>query len=249
VRSALRSATAAVTFLTAAPLGRRIQVGEDDLRRGAVLFPVIGALVGAMAGLVSWGATFALPPLVAAVLGVAVGVLVTAALHVDGLADVADGIGAVLAGRDPSAAMRDPRLGTFGGAALTLDLILKTSVLTSLLAGPRFPLELLAAAALARVAPLVLGMALPYIGPASGSGRWTNRVGPGTLLAATAIASAVGVGSIGPAFLAMLAVGALVTALLGRWSAVHLGGVTGDVFGASAELTETLALTAALALR
>jgi cobalamin synthase len=47
----------------------------------------------------------------------------------------------------------------------------------------------------------------------------------------------------------MLGTGALVTALLGRWSAVHLGGVTGDVFGASAELTETLALTAALAIR
>jgi adenosylcobinamide-GDP ribazoletransferase len=245
----MRSAVAAMTFLTAVPIGRRVEVGERNLRAGAVAFPIVGALVGALAGVVSWGATFALPPLVAAVLGVTVGVLVTAALHVDGLADVADGMGAALAGRDPSAAMRDPRLGTFGGAALALDLILKTSVLMSLVADQRFPLELLAGGALARVAPLGLAMALPYISPDGGSGRWTRGVGPGVVLAATAIASAVGIATIGPVFLAMLGTGALVTGLLGRWSAVHLGGVTGDVFGASAELTETLALTAALAIR
>lgn len=238
-----------MTFLTAVPIGRRVEVGERDLRAGAVAFPIVGGLVGALAGVVSWGATFALPPLVAAVLGVAVGVLVTAALHVDGLADVADGMGAALAGRDPLSALRDPRLGTFGGAALALDLILKTSVLTSLVAGPRFPLELLAAGVLARVTPLALAMALPYIRPDGGSGGWTRGVGPGVLLGAMAIASAVGIATIGPVFLAMLGTGALVTALLGRWSAVHLGGVTGDVFGASAELTETLALTVALAIR
>jgi adenosylcobinamide-GDP ribazoletransferase len=244
----MRSAVAAVTFLTAIPIGRRIQVGERDLRTGAVLFPIIGASIGALAGLVSWGATFVLPPLVAAVLGVAVGVLVTAGLHVDGLADVADGMGAALAGRDPSAAMRDPRLGTFGGAALVLDLILKTSVLMALLPGPRFPLELLAAGALARVAPLALAAALPYSTPEGGSGRWTRGVGLGGVVAAAAIASAVGIATVGPMFLAMLGAGALVTVLMGRWSAVHLGGVTGDVFGASAELTETLALTTALAI-
>lgn len=248
MRNGLRSAVAAVTFLTTVPIGRRIEVGEHDLRTGAVLFPIVGALVGAFAGVVSWGATFVVPPLVAAVLGIAAGVLVTAALHIDGLADVADGMGAALAGRDPRAAMRDPRLGTFGGAALVLDLVLKTSVLMALVPGPRFPLEILAASALGRVAPLALAAALSHVSPERSS-RWTRGVGPGVVLTATAIASAVGIATVGPVFLAMLGTGALVTALLGRWSAVHLGGVTGDVFGASAELTETLALTAALAIR
>jgi adenosylcobinamide-GDP ribazoletransferase len=245
----MRFAVAAVTFLTAVPIGRRVGIGEHDLRTGAVLFPIVGALVGAFAGVVSWGATFVVPPLVAAVLGIATGVLVTAALHLDGLADVADGMGAALAARDPWAAMRDPRLGTFGGAALVLDLVLKTSVLMALVAGPRFPLELLAASALARVTPLALAATLPYSSPEGSSGGWTRGVGLGILLAATAIASAIGIVAVGPVFLAMLGVGALVTMLMGRWSAGHLGGVTGDVFGASAELTETLALTAALAIR
>jgi len=158
-------------------------------------------------------------------------------------------MGAALAGRDPRAAMRDPRLGTFGGAALVLDLVLKTSVLMALVPGPRFPIELLAAGALGRVAPLALAAALPYVSPERSSSRWTRGVGPGVVLAAAAIACAVGIATVGPVFPAMLGTGALVTALVGRWSAVHLGGVTGDVFGASAELTETLALTAALAIR
>jgi adenosylcobinamide-GDP ribazoletransferase len=99
------------------------------------------------------------------------------------------------------------------------------------------------------VTPLALAATLPYSSPEGSSGGWTRGVGLGILLAATAIASAIGIVAVGPVFLAMLGVGALVTMLMGRWSAGHLGGVTGDVFGASAELTETLALTAALAIR
>lgn len=249
MRRGVRSAAAAVTFLTAVPIGRRTPLEGRDLAGGAVLFPVVGALVGGLVASVAWGASFLLPPLVAAVLGVASGVLVTGALHLDGLADVADAIGAALTGRDPSSVMRDPRLGTFGVAAVVLDLTLKIAVLSALIAGERFPVEAVAASALARVAPLGLAAALPYVGPAGGSGAWTSRVGLGVGLLGLAIASAVGLPAVGLAFGAMVAAGALATALVGRWSAVRLGGVTGDVLGSSAELTETLALTAALALR
>ena len=73
-----------------------------------------------------------LPTFAAAILGVASGVAATAALHLDGLGDVADGIGASLGGREPREAMRDPRLGTFGIAAVALDLLLKASLLSAL---------------------------------------------------------------------------------------------------------------------
>jgi adenosylcobinamide-GDP ribazoletransferase len=147
VRDGAKPAIAAIAFLTALPVGRRRVIGERDLRAGVVLFPLVGALVGALMAVVAWGAASILPSFPSAVLGVAAGVAVTGAMHLDGLADTADGVGAALGGRDPSVGMKDPRLGTFGGAALVLDLLLKTSVLAVLVVGGRFPGEAIAAAA------------------------------------------------------------------------------------------------------
>jgi adenosylcobinamide-GDP ribazoletransferase len=249
VRDGLRSAVAAVTFLTAVPIGRRTAVDGRDLRGGLVLFPAVGALVGALMAVVAWVAALALPPFPAAALSVAAGVFVTAAMHLDGLADTADGLGAALRGGDPSTAMHDPRLGVSGGAATALDLLLKVSVLSALVAGPRFPVEAIAAGALGRAAAIALMTALPYAGPGSGTGGWTRDMALGPCLIGVASASVLGVLTIGPAFGAMAAAGLVVSAIVGRWSRRHLGGVTGDTLGAAAELTETFALTAALALR
>ena len=240
---------AAVTFLTAIPLGRSSEVGVRDLRRGLALFPVVGALVGALTAAVAWGAALVVPSFPAAVLGVAAGVIVTAAMHLDGLADTADGMGAALAGRDPSAVMHDPRLGTFGGAALTLDLLLKVSVLSALVAGPRFPLEAIAAGALARAVAIALVIVFPYAGTTAGVGAWTRGIGLGPTLVGISIASAIGILTVGWAFGVMAAAGLASAAVVGRWSSRRLGGVTGDTLGAAAELTETLALTACLAVR
>ena len=132
MRERTRPLLAALSFLTAVPVGRGTVLGTPDLRRGAVLFPVVGGAVGAFVTTIVWGAAHLVPPFAAAVLGVAGGVAATAALHLDGLGDVADGVGASLGGRDPADAMRDPRLGTFGVAAVALDLLLKATVLSSL---------------------------------------------------------------------------------------------------------------------
>jgi adenosylcobinamide-GDP ribazoletransferase len=249
VRDGLRSAIAAVTFLTAIPLGRSTEVGARDLRGGLVLFPAVGALIGALTAAAAWAAALVIPSFPAAVLGVAAGVLVTAAMHLDGLADTADGVGAALAGRDPAEVMHDPRLGTFGGGALTLDLLLKVSVLSALVAGPRFPVEAIAASALGRASAIALIAALPYAGTESGAGEWTRSVTLRRCFMGIVVASAIGILAAGWAFGAMAPTCVVVSAAVGRWSSRRLGGVTGDTLGAAAELTETLALTAALAVR
>jgi adenosylcobinamide-GDP ribazoletransferase len=239
---------AAVGFLTVVPIGGRAGVVDGDrLRRGSVLFPVIGAAVGALTCLIAWAAAFVLPPFPSAVLGVGAGVLITGALHLDGLADTADGIGASLAGGDPSTVMHDPRLGVFGGAALLLDLSLRIAVLSALVAGPRFPVEAIAAGALGRAAAVALLAATPYAGGSEGTGAWTRGVGVGRGLIAVLAAAVIGLAVVGPAFGAMAIAAATASALIRRWSRRRLGGMTGDTLGASAELSETLALTVALA--
>jgi adenosylcobinamide-GDP ribazoletransferase len=245
VRSGVRSVFAAVTFLTAIPIGRRAAVAPRHLESGALLFPLVGAGVGALIAAAAWGASLAFPPMAAGVIGVASGVLVTGALHLDGLADVADGVGAALSGGDPAEAMRDPRLGVFGGIALVLDLVLKISVVTALAEDGTFPTEIVAAGAVARVAPIALAAALPYVGPGQ---IWTRAIGWRTCVGASLLTVAIGVVAAGAAFPPMVIVAAAGTAIVGRWATVRLGGTTGDVFGAGVELSETLALAAALAL-
>jgi adenosylcobinamide-GDP ribazoletransferase len=245
VRDGVRSVVAAVTFLTAVPLGRRAAIAPRHLEKGAVLFPIVGALVGLLVASTAWAASLAFPPMVAGVVGVTCAVLATGALHLDGLADVADGVGASLSGGEPADAMRDPRLGVFGVTVLVLVLLLKVSVVGALVASGTFPAEAIGAGALARVAPLALASALRYVGPHH---AWTRRVSLRTCLAASILATAIGVGTSGAAFAAMVLASAVATALLGRWAAIRLGGTTGDVFGAAAELSETLSLTVALGL-
>jgi adenosylcobinamide-GDP ribazoletransferase len=246
MRERTRPVVAALSFLTAVPVARGTRLGERDLRRGVVLFPVVGAAVGALVALVAWGAAQVLPAFPAAIIGVASGVAVTAALHLDGLGDVADGIGASFGGRVPLEAMRDPRLGTFGIAAVALDLLLKSSLLAALVVDG-FPWEVVAVGAVSRCAPLALAWRLPYVG--AGAGGWADRMSGTQTLAAFAIALAIGIPTAGFAVLGIALAAAVVAIAVGWWSSRRLGGVTGDVFGAAVELGETIALVAVVATR
>src|SRR6478736_1463935 len=97
----MRAASAALAFLTRIPIGRWVALGPDDIGRGVVFFPLVGAGVGP------------LPALAAGGLGVAVALVLTGALHLDGLADTADAFGA--ADRERALEiMRDSRTGSFG---------------------------------------------------------------------------------------------------------------------------------------
>jgi len=246
VRDPLRPAVAALSFLTAAPVGRRDPVTEQELRRGVVFFPVVGALVGALTGVVAWGAVLVLPAPVAAILGVAAGIGATGALHLDGLADTMDGVGASLAGDDPTPAMADPRLGTWGGAALVFDLLLKVSVISSLVATDGFPWEVVAAGTLGRMSIVALALAVPYAGPEHGAGGWTRGLDRPRCLVAVGIGVAICVVTAGSRSVAMILAAAAVSVPVAVWSSRHVGGMRGDSFGAAAESSETFALAASL---
>jgi adenosylcobinamide-GDP ribazoletransferase len=241
-----RPVLAALSFLTAVPVGRRVELGERDLRSGAALFPAVGGAIGALVAVVAWGSVQVLPAFAAAALGVASGVAATAALHLDGLGDVADGVGASLAGGDPREAMRDPRLGTFGIAAISVDLLLKVSLLSALLV-TGFPWPVVAAGALPRVAPVAMAWRLPYAG--GGTGTWTNHIGSAPVVLASVVAIAIAIPSAGMSTLGMVPSVAICATVVGWWSTQRLGGITGDGIGAAIELGETLAIAVAVAVR
>jgi adenosylcobinamide-GDP ribazoletransferase len=107
-----RAAAAAVAFLTRVPVGRWIALDGADVARGAALFPVVGAGVGALGGLVAAGLERSSPPFVAGAVGIAACALVTGALHLDALADTADALGGVDRAR-ALLIMRDPGGGLY----------------------------------------------------------------------------------------------------------------------------------------
>jgi adenosylcobinamide-GDP ribazoletransferase len=232
---AVRSLLAAVGFLTRIPVG-----GRHDVATGIALFPVVGAAVGAAVGGTAYGLASVVPPLAAAAIALALGALVTGALHLDGLADSADALGT--RSREAAlAVMRDHATGAYGTIALVLDLLAKAAALAALAGRSRVVLEALAAGALSRAVPVVLGLALPGV-RADGAGA-AFRVTPAAACIAVALAAAATV----PVDPVLLAVAAGVALVLGAWTRHRLGGRTGDTLGAATELAETAALVAAAA--
>jgi adenosylcobinamide-GDP ribazoletransferase len=244
---AVSAALAAVAFLTRLPVGR-VALGREDVARGAVLFPLVGAGIGALVGLVAAESDARLTPFLAAALAVALEAVVTGAIHLDGLADTADGLGAPTRER-ALAIMREGTVGAFGVVAVALDLLLKTAAVAAI-AGGRDPVLALAATfALGRAAPLALAALFPYARPEGGAGAaLAGGAGRAWLAAGVVLGVGLALVAVGPRALLLVAGAAAGTAALAG-VARRLGGVTGDVLGAAAELATTLALVGAAASR
>ena len=113
-----------LVFMTRIPL--RLGNTDRSLAQAAALMPLVGVIVG-LAGAVALFAaqSLGLPPLSAAAIGVLATILLTGALHEDGLADVADGFGGGLGKARKLEIMRDSRIGSYGVIAIGLSLVLR----------------------------------------------------------------------------------------------------------------------------
>lgn len=246
---AVRALAAAVTFLTVLPVARRVALDGADVARGSVLFPVVGAGIGALGGGLAWALGGHVPPLLAAVVGVAAGAAVTGALHLDGLADCADGFG----GRtieDRLRIMRDHTIGTYGATALLLDLLVRVAALAALAGSVDALLVGAAAGGIGRAGGPILAATLPYARTTPGAGEALSaHPSRGRAVAATVLGAVVAFAFVGLDAWAVVVVTALVVPLAGRSARNRLGGVTGDVMGATAELVEIGSLTLLVALR
>ena len=250
----------AVSLFTTIPAGVNEMLDDEVAARAILWLPAIGLLAGgAGAGvLLAAGRLNATGPgrLLGAALALAVIGILTGGLHLDGLADTADGLGS----RRPAAAaldiMRRPDIGPMGVGALVFVLLVQVSALAAV---PRPPL---AAAALVlgevtgRVS-VVLATAAPAARPggfgALVAGRTTAAERALTVAALACAVAAAGLTAAGGPALAVRGLIAALAGLLTGWllqRTAHrrLGGLTGDVFGAILQVSATAVLvTAALA--
>jgi adenosylcobinamide-GDP ribazoletransferase len=222
----------ALAFLT--PLGR----GEPPTATTFDWFPVAGALIGLAVGGVWWAAGEVWPPLVAAGVAVAADLALAGLLHVDGVADSADGLLPHLPRERRLAVMAAPDVGAYGVAALVAVLLLRFAALGSV---PPEPLVVGGLWCASRTAMAAGARALPYAGgglAAAFLGRSPVPVAVGGAVLALVLA-VTGDGWAGAAAVAVVAVGAAVVLAA---SMRRLGGFTGDVLGAAGVVGETLGL-------
>ncbi|WP_036260570.1 adenosylcobinamide-GDP ribazoletransferase [Methylocapsa aurea] len=213
--------------------------------RAVRMIPAAGALLGALAaGVLAMAASIGLPPLIAAPLAIGALLLLSGALHEDGLADCADGFGGGSSAERKLEIMRDSRIGAFGALALALALYLRVASLT-VMAGHKLALAgavLIGAAALSRAAALIPQALLP---PArnDGAGFCAGKPEPEALAAAaclailfalTPIIAGAGLGKALAGAAAGIGAALAFTALAKR----QIGGQTGDVAGGAQQLSE-----------
>lgn len=236
----LRAFRVAVTFLTIVPVGGAgVEPGD---RLGRAYFPAVGALVGLAAGIVFMVVSVLIGPLVAPVAAVATGAVITGGLHLDGLADSADGLLGGGNRKQRLEIMRDPRLGSFGAIALVLVLLGDVAALSEMtpiraLAG------LIAAGALSRLAMLAVVTLVPYARP-DGLGLMAQGEHGARDIAVGALFSVIACAPGGARALVALPVVAMTTALVVALARRRIGGATGDVYGACAEVGQLAALLA-----
>jgi adenosylcobinamide-GDP ribazoletransferase len=236
----IRAFFSAIAFLTLIPIPETLKSRTANAMFAG--YPLAGIIIGALLSVVFFAAGLVFPAAVATVVLVAWSLFLTGAIHLDGLADCAD---AFYGGRDTETILRilkDPRIGTMGGAAIVLSLLARFGAFISL----PFHLALVCLPIMAmfsRSAVVTAMRLLPYV-----------RSDAGILPAR----SSVGRGGLAFAIVALLvslvllpvptAAGLLVLALFWRLSGKKIGGCTGDVLGATIEIGEIVFLLALAAV-
>jgi adenosylcobinamide-GDP ribazoletransferase len=238
------------TLLTAVPIpGDGAARGMPDRRTAAAAMywsPVIGLLLGAAAAgvLLACRAGHS-GPLLAAVLAIALLAALTRGLHLDGLADLADGLGSRQPAGRALEIMKQSDIGPFGVATIVLTVLIQVSALARAEQIGRGPVAVVAAAVTARLAmTLACRRTVPSARPDGLGALVAGTVHPlfGGILVLAALAAAGAFGWIYPAAMAIaLAVSLALTSLAKR----RLGGITGDVLGAIAEVAAAACLLVA----
>ena len=256
-RAGLAPLRAALGLFTILPVKTAPEIGRDDAARAVLWLPVAGLLLAVPAA----GVLFAVQAggdsgprrLLAAALAVGVLALLTGGLHLDGLADTADGLGSRRPREEALAIMRRSDVGPFGVAALLFTVLVQVTALATVAPGWPEAAALAAAAVTGRTAVvLATGPGSPPARPdgfgalVAGATTMRARVTAAVLLLAVTAAAAGTSWGPYPALRAVIAVlaGLCAGELLRRLARRRLGGMTGDVFGALVEVSAAVTLLA-----
>jgi len=237
---------AAVQFLTRMPVPSQ-PYEADLLARSVKFFPVVGLIVGAGGALLHHLVAPHLPRMVAALVTVVFLVCVTGGLHEDGFADVADAFGGGTNREKILVILRDSRIGSYGGIALIVSLAGRTLLIGSLRLQD-VTCYLIVASVLCRWTALPLSYFLPAARNATRNQESTSADGQGARIARLTTIGSLLAGTIASFVVTVLllrsqAIAPLLASIAISWLTAmyykrRIGGVTGDCFGATIQITE-----------
>lgn len=228
----------ALAFLTILPVGGTLRVPG---RTALLAFPLVGLLVGALWAGLAWSVSLVWNPLVAAGSIVLLDLILTGGLHVDAVADLADGIASRKGPDEAIAVMREPTIGGVGAAALVAALLLRLSLLGLMASQHRF--TSLAAA------PIAGRFAMVWLMSRAGTPTDSSLASALCLAATRGVALAAGLIALTAAWtvanvggVAAVVVGGLLAEVAAAFCRRRFGGVVGDAVGATGFITELGAL-------
>ncbi len=243
----------AIAFLTRIPVPASVHTSVANLRRSGRWFPAVGLLLGSLYAAVAWIAKPHFPALVVAVMLLVLDACLTGALHLDGLADMADGFGGGRTREDVLRIMRDHAIGSYGGVAIVLLLLFKAACLADLLTRRHGLSILFIAPALSRWSIVLLSRFVPYArrgiqdgAPGSGGlSQWFSRFDFLVGTASCVILLLV----FGVEETLALWIGVAITSSFMAGVCLRcIQGITGDTLGANVVITEAVQFAIAVAV-
>ena len=232
---------AALGLLTRLPV---VVDGDRATARGAAAawaYPLVGVVLGViLAAAAALLKAVGLPAGIIAGLLLAMSVILTGAMHEDGLADSADGLWGGWDRARRLEIMKDSRIGVYGVCAIALGLLLRWLALTVVMSLGAYWVALIAVGALSRASIVVLmGAMLPA--RSNGLSRTVGRPAQTTVWLAAGLGAGIAVLC---GFWALIIVSGITTVICGLIARTKIGGQTGDILGATQQLTEITMLLA-----
>lgn len=230
-----------IQFLTRIRVNRNLECKEENFRWGSIFMPVIGLVIGGIQWILYKAMISILPVNASVVFVILAGIMLTGAMHMDGLGDTCDGFFSFKGSDKIIEIMKDSRIGTYSCIAIVIDLLLRYTLLCYVLQG--FSPALVVSPVISRLSTLFL-VAFGKTAKSTGTGNlFIDSVCPrqffiGILIVLAVVLLIVGMNPLYAIILILAAI--LMSELLNLYAVKKIGGLTGDLLGANNEIIEIL---------